>query len=171
MIVVGPELDYVRDAQPIHRALQQSLVQLAAFMLTRVAARRSALIDHAPVEVARDALAEVTQALAALRVPAAAAHHNRHLGAAADALDCAVRAALSSTDADGDALFRALEEAEQHLKAVAKILPGFEPVDFTQACCAAHAGLAGVPSDYPKTKAGGEENGRLFDLGAGLRCG
>ena len=168
--LADPLVDYVHAAQPVHRVLQQALVQLSAFLLTRLASRHRALADHAPVEAVRDALAGCGASLAALRVPTAAAHHRHHLGAAADALDHALRAALSHSDADGDALFRALEEAERHLKALAKILPGFEPVDFTQACCAAHAGFAGAPTDYPRTRRTGEENGRLFDMGAGLRC-
>jgi hypothetical protein len=168
--VADPVMDYIRAAQPIYRALQHTLVQLSAFMLSRLAGR-GALADCAPVEITRDMLTGCDASLAALRVPAAAMRHRHHLGAARDALDEAVRAVLSRTEAGDDALFRALEETEHHLKALARTLPGFAPVDFTQACCAAHAGFGGAPTEYPRTRRVGEDNGRLFDLGAGLRCG
>ena len=169
--LADPVAAYVREAQAIHRTLQRVLVQLSAFVLTRLGSGRAVLVDAAPVELARMALADCAGPLAALRVPASAAHHRHHLGLAADALDEAVRAALSRSDIDGDRLFAALEEAERHLKTLARILPGFERVDFTQACCAAHAGLADATDDTTRTRRAGEDDGRLFDLGAGLRCG
>jgi hypothetical protein len=166
-----PVMDYVNEAQPVHRALQRVLVQLSAFLLTQLGTRHRALCDRAPVEAARQALAECAGRLAALRVPARAAHHRRHLSGAAEALEQATLRALASDSDDDDGTFRALEEAERHLKTLARILPGFEAVDFTQACCAAHAGLAGTAADYANAGWVGEDDGRLFDLGAGLRCG
>jgi hypothetical protein len=170
MALADPVVDYVSQAQPIHLALQRVLVQLSAFLLTQLGARHRALCDRAPVEAARQALTECIAPLAALRVPAGAAHHRRHLDGAAEALEQAVLAALAR-DSDGDdRTFRALEEAERHLRTLARILPGFEPVDFTQACCAAHGGLAAAAMGT-RTRRVGEDDGRLFDLGAGLRCG
>ena len=77
-----------------------------------------------------------------LRVPARAAHQSLHLEGAVVALQHAVAAAFSRSDPDGEALFRFVEQAEKHLRAVGRTVPGFEAVDLRQACCAAHAGLA-----------------------------
>jgi hypothetical protein len=58
------------------------------------------------------------------------------LAAALVALESALAAALSTTDPDGDALFHFIQESERHLRAVGRATPGFETVDFGQACCA-----------------------------------
>jgi hypothetical protein len=128
---------YVADAAPPCRELQRALTQLAAFLLKRLTGRR-ATVDLGPVEAARAALREGNAALAAIRVPAAAAHHHRHLAGARDALEAALGHALRRGGLDEDGFFGALEEAERHLKAAQRIVPGFEPVDLAQACCAAH---------------------------------
>jgi hypothetical protein len=130
---------------------------------------RQGLTDYAPLEAARINHATCKEALVALPVRSADAHHYHHLCAAGAALDHAIGAALSAVPAKKDDLFRALEEAERHFKALARMLPGFEPVDFAQACCAAHAGPGGASAR--KTRNDWGDNGRLFDLGAGLRCG
>jgi hypothetical protein len=160
-----PPVDYVRDAGPLYQDLRQVLVQLAAFMLGRLTSENRRFVDVAPVELAREALRECRQGLADLRVPADAAHHRRHLGAAADALDHAIAAAMSCGES-GDELFFALQEAERHLKVLGRLLPGFEPVDFTQACCAAHArGALGALACRPSIDQG-EDHGSIFNLGA-----
>jgi hypothetical protein len=64
------------------------------------------------------------------------------LAAALVAIESALAAALSTTDPDGDALFHFVQESERHLRAVGRATPGFETVDFKQACCAIHGGGA-----------------------------
>jgi hypothetical protein len=140
---------YVADAKPPHRELQCALTQLSGFLLKRLTGRRTAAVDYGPVEAARSALAECDRILAALRTPGGAAHHRAHLDGARAALDRAVGAALSRHGLDEDAMFRALEQAERDLRALSRIMPGFEPVDFTQACCAAHGLLRCEPVAVP----------------------
>jgi len=142
-----PLAAYVADARTPHRELQRALTQLSAFLLRRLTGRRAAVIDPGPAEAARMALAECAVALRELRTPAAAAHHRLHLDGARAALERALDVALSRHGLDEDQMFAALEQAERDLKAVSRILPGFEPVDFSQACCAQHARLARQPAE------------------------
>jgi hypothetical protein len=138
MSLSPPLARYVVDAKAPHRELQCALTQLSAFLLKRLTGGRAGAVDYGPVETARTALAECVRTLTDLPVPAGAAHHRRHLDGASAALSQALDAAGSRRGPDEDRMFAALEQAERHLKAVSRILPGFEPVDFSQACCAAH---------------------------------
>jgi hypothetical protein len=135
-----PELRYVLDAKPVYEALRAEMVQLAAFLLTRLTANGRRIVDPAHVENSQPRLAEARQGLGELRPPASAAHHYWHMQGAQRALERAETAALSRADCDRDALFHRLEEAEAHLRAASRALPGFALVDLSQACCAAHAG-------------------------------
>jgi hypothetical protein len=134
-----PVLRYVLEARPLHESLRRALIQLSGFLLKRLTAERDGIVDFAPVEGARTGLGEAGEGLRGLRAPFAAAHHRLHLEGAANALERGLAAALSRNDPSGDALFHFLEEAERHLRAASRALPGFEAVDLTQACCAAHS--------------------------------
>jgi hypothetical protein len=138
MSAPDPLLRYVLEAKPVHNALRRALIQLSGFFLKRLTAGQSRVVDFEPLESAREGLGEACEGLHSLRTPAAAAHHRLHLDGAAAALERGLAAALSSNDPDGDEFLRSLEEAERHLRVVGRALPGFEAVDFTQACCAAH---------------------------------
>jgi hypothetical protein len=140
MSLSPPLAAYVVDAKLPYQELQRALTQLAAFLLKRLTGRRAA-VDYGPVEAARLALRECERALAELPTPAGAGHHRSHLDGAQAALAQALQAALSRRGVDDAAMFAALEQAERDLKAVSRILPGFEPVDLSQACCAVHHGL------------------------------
>jgi predicted lipid-binding transport protein (Tim44 family) len=137
--LADPLLRYMFEAQRPHDALRRALIQLSGFLLLRTTGGRRAFIDFTPIEGARDAISEAADELRSLRVPTAAAHQKEHLEGAAIALQKAVAAAFSRSDPNGDALFRFVDEAEKHLKAVGRATPGFEAVDLRQACCAAHA--------------------------------
>jgi flavin-binding protein dodecin len=138
--LADPLTHYMLEARPAHDALRRALIQLSGFLLLRTTAGRRAIVDFTPVEAARDAIAEAADNLRGLRIPQAAAHQRQHLESAVVALQQAVEVAFSRSDPNGDALFRFVDEAEKHLKAVGRATPGFEAVDLRQACCAAHAG-------------------------------
>jgi hypothetical protein len=131
-----PLARYVSEAQPLHDLLRRGLIQLSGFLLKRTIAGSRAIVDYEPVEGARGQIREAAERLRRLRAPTGAAHHQGHLVAALAALESGVAAGLSTTDRDGDALFRFVQEAERHLRAVGRATPGFETVDFKQACCA-----------------------------------
>lgn len=137
-----PELRYVLDAKSVYEALRSEMVQLAAFLLTRLTANGRRIVDPAYVEYSRLSLAEARDNLRELRPPTCAARHYWHMQGAARALERAETAALSRADFDRDALFHRLEEAEAHLRAASRALPGFALVDLSQACCAQHAQAA-----------------------------
>ena len=138
MSLADPLARYISEAQPLHDLLRRGLIQLSGFLLKRTIAGPRAIVDYEPVEAARERICEAAEGLRSLRAPTSAAHHRSHLAAALVALESALAAALSTTDPDGDALFHFVEEAERHLRAVGRATPGFEAVDFRQACCAMH---------------------------------
>ena len=138
MSLADPLARYMCEAQPLHDLLRRGLIQLSGFLLKRTIASRSAFIDYEPVEAARERICEAADGLRSLRTPTGAVHHRGHLVAALVALESALAAALSKTDEEGDALFHFVQEAERHLRTVARVTPGFETVDFKQACCAMH---------------------------------
>jgi hypothetical protein len=131
-------LRYMVDAKPLHDLLRRSLIQLSGFLLKRTTCGRSSLHDFEPVEIARAEIVEAADFLRSLRAPPAAGHHRMHLEGALAALEQALAAARSTSDPNGDALFHFIEEGERHLRAVGRATPGFEAVDFRQACCAMH---------------------------------
>jgi hypothetical protein len=138
-----PLARYISEAQPLHDLLRRGLIQLSGFLLKRTIAGSRAVVHYEPVETARERIREAAEGLRDLRAPTSAVHHRNHLKAALVALESALAAALSTTDPDGDALFNFVQESERHLRAVGRATPGFEAVDFRQACCAMHD--AGVP--------------------------
>lgn len=138
MSLADPLARYMREALPLHDLLRRGLIQLSGFLLKRTIAGSRAIVDYEPVEAAREHICEAAEGLRSLRAPPSAAHHHGHLVAALVALESALAAALSTTDRDGDALFHFVEDAERHLRAVGRATPGFEAVDFRQACCAMH---------------------------------
>lgn len=139
MNLPDPILHYALAAKPFHATLRRSLIQLSGFLLKRLTAERNGFVDFTPVEAARAGIEEAAEGLRSLRTPVAAEHHRTHLDGAVSALERCLAVALSRSDAKGDALFSLLEEAERHLRATSRALPGFEAVDLTQACCAAHS--------------------------------
>jgi hypothetical protein len=135
---VDPLARYISEAQPMHDLLRRGLIQLSGFLLKRTIAGPRAIVDYEPIEAARKRIREAAEGLGNLRAPASAAHHRGHLAAALIAIESALAAALSTTDPDGDALFRFVQDSERHLRAVGRATPGFEAIDFKQACCAMH---------------------------------
>jgi hypothetical protein len=129
---------YISEAQPLHDFLRRGLIQLSGFLLKRTIAGSRAIVDYEPIEGAREQIREAVEGLRSLPAPTGAVHHRAHLLAALVALESALAAAGSNTDEDGDALFHFVQEAERHLRSVGRATPGFETVDFKQACCAMH---------------------------------
>ena len=139
---------YLETARPVQEGFKQVLTQLAGCSLLVMTRSGPATRPDAAMRLARAAADNAHEQLRALRVPAEAAHHFHHLRQLSEAIGWAFRALGSCTepqasDADRDELTLALKTATRHLRATAAILPGFETVDFGQACCAVHhaAGL------------------------------
>ena len=136
MSQVDPLARYISEAEPLHDLLRRGLIQLSGFLLKRTIAGPRAIVDYEPVEGAHERIREAAEGLKNLRVPNRAVHHRAHLIAALTPLENALAAALSTSDPNGDALFHFVQECERHLRAVGRATPGFEAVDFKQACCA-----------------------------------
>jgi hypothetical protein len=165
-------LDYVAAARPVQDLLRQLLTQVAGYSLVLMTREKPASRPEGSILMVRSSAEQACDQVRALRVPSAAAHHHYHLNHAGEAIRRAVAAAErcasgSAGDGEREALTRALKAASEHLRATARRLPGFDLVDFGQACCAAH-GMAGRKDRDSEFKE--ERNGGLFNLGSGIRC-
>lgn len=137
-------LRYLEAARRIHDDLRHILTQVSGFALLLMTSDRRRVLPEAPIRGAAAASAEAAEAVRALAVPPLAAHHYHHLHGASAALSQSCAAALASaapgaSERDRDALVDALKSTVGHLRATSRLLPGFEPVNFGQACCAVHA--------------------------------
>jgi hypothetical protein len=141
MRLPDPLLVYVLAARPVQDGLQGVLTQFAGFHLMQLTSKGGVRIEPAPIEAARQSLSRWREALRDLRVAGAAAHHYFHIDRAATALEVAAVLGLGGRAKEGE-FHQALEQAWTHLRAASRSLPGFERVDLTQACCAAHAPVA-----------------------------
>ncbi len=135
---------YLDEAKSVHDALRALLTQVSGFALMLMTSRDLRLLPDAPIGKAVSASAEATEAARALAVPPDAEHHHHHLSCACAAVSQSCAAALScmapdATERDRDALVAMLKSAVGHVRALGVLMPGFEPVKFDQACCAAHA--------------------------------
>jgi hypothetical protein len=140
-------LSYVVACQPLHERLRDLVTQLGGLSLMVMLRREGAFDRETPLRLARDALSETGETLGGLPVPPRAAHHHHHMTEAARA---AGRAAdliagdrlTPDAEAAKRALSRELRAAADHLRYASRALPGFEMVDLTQSCCAAHTAAA-----------------------------
>lgn len=136
-------LRYVAAARPVQQLISDTLTQVAGFALLVMTSRNRAPLAEGALAGARQAAMQASEAVRALAVPEIAEHHHHHLRAAAAALLQACVATLDCLRVDAcgqsDALVRTLRSSSDHLRTTTRLLPGFELVDFGQACCAAHA--------------------------------
>lgn len=163
-------LSYMEQSRLVQEQFRQVLTQAAGYalmLMTRT--EKPARLDGAML-MAREAAARAHENLLALEVPAAAAHHYHHLLKASEALCetfvvARACAAAGSGAPERENLTRALKAATGHLRATARLLPGFDMVDFGQACCAACTGAPPGHGRQNRRQLGGSDGG-LFDLGA-----
>ena len=140
-------LEYVSAAQAVQSLLKQILSQVGGYALLLMTSKNSHLQPVEAIISAQKAVEQAMDDVRALRVPADAAHHYHHLKKAAQATCWTFAAAdacrrAGADEVERDALARALRTATGHLRTTAGLLPGFELVDFGQACCAMHAQMA-----------------------------
>ncbi|MGE3829643.1 MAG: hypothetical protein AB7F76_01495 [Parvibaculaceae bacterium] len=160
-------LDYVLAAQPLHDAMRRALIHLAGYVLKASTYPQGTIVEDGFVERARLDLAEAVDGLRSLGIPAGAAHHHLHLSGAAEALGAGIACVFGRDGAARERLHHALDEANRHIRAAGTCLPGFAPVDLTQACCAAHRPLVSEGAVLlGDTSLDGRGHGKVFDLGA-----
>lgn len=137
-------LRYLAAARQVHEELRQTLTQIAGYALLLLTSTGRPALAEAAIRGAVSASANAEDQIRALRAPHIAAHHHHHLRSASEALRQACTAALicagpGATDGERDTLIASLQDAVDNLRAVSRTIPGFEPVNFGQACCALHA--------------------------------
>mgnify|MGYP003631280737 CR=1 FL=1 len=133
--------EYVTKIQPAFENLRQCAAQIAGLMVL-VAAGGRCDGDHPMLVLAQDAFENGMDAICGAVPPAAALHHHMHVKRAGRSLRRSVSAlpkSLRQRDhASMDAVMAPLQIAYRELQHASRCLPGFEVVDFTQGCCAAH---------------------------------
>lgn len=139
-----PVVRYIADSGEVQDRFRQILTQLAGFALLVATRRAERSVWSGPLDIAENRTADAIERLRALRPPGAARHHFHHLASAGEAIDRSLAAAHAcltarAGEADRDDLMRTLRTATEHLRATTRLLPGFEIVDLSQACCAVHA--------------------------------
>ncbi|RTM02715.1 MAG: hypothetical protein EKK31_19500 [Hyphomicrobiales bacterium] len=138
-------LRYADSARSAQQLISQTLTQLSGFALLLLTSHRQATLAEGALSGARQAVVQAAEAVRALQAPEPAAHHYHHMRGAAETLmeaftaATACRGARDRSDKRFDTLTCALRATSDHLRATARLLPGFEIIDFGQACCAVHA--------------------------------
>lgn len=137
-------LRYVVDCGPLHNVLLRVLTQIAGFSLLIMTSRNAKPAFDDPIIQARETLFQVSEKLRALKTPNEAGHHHHHMFEAAIALERGFDLLYACLKPGRDelareTLSRTLHAATDHLRAATKLLPGFEMVDLSEACCAVHA--------------------------------
>jgi hypothetical protein len=136
---------YVLATRAHFDGLRQAASQLAGLLVLAASGARSVTQEHAMLEAARQAYAEAADGLASVAAPARARHHHHHMSQAAAVIEIALREAGASMHdyaagrRDVDAALAPLKAGYRHLQWAASALPGFELIDFQNACCAAPA--------------------------------
>jgi hypothetical protein len=137
---------YVLKTQPSFEGLRSAAAQLAGLLVLASIGGRDRVLDEPLLEQAESAHREAEDKLRATHAPAAAVHHHFHLSLASEriceALRIARQGSLRINDASLDRAHQALKAGWQEMLSASKALPGFQVVDFTQACCAVHRGRA-----------------------------
>jgi len=138
-------LRYADSARTAQQLISQTLTQLSGYALLLLTSRQQATLAEGALALARQSVVQAAEAVRALQAPEPAAHHYHHMHSAAETLmeACAAatacRGAQDRSDRRFDTLICALRATSDHLRATARLLPGFELIDFGQACCAVHA--------------------------------
>jgi len=134
---------YVVEAQSAFGILCQVVSQLAGMMVLDATEARSSAMDHPMFARATELFEEAEQEIRALRPSHRAAHHHHHLTQVIES----VRLALVAVErrrvlrADRNDPLDMLREAWREIVNASKALPGFEPIDLSQSCCAVHIRL------------------------------
>jgi hypothetical protein len=156
---VGSDLDdrtaaYILETRGSFEALRNAAAQLAGLLVLASIGTRERVLDEPILEQAESAYREAEGKLRSAVVPAAAAHHHHHLSLASEwigeALRIARQGSLRLNEASFDRAHQTLREGWREMLSAGKALPGFQVVDFTQSCCAAHRGRTAslrVPTD------------------------
>ncbi|WP_111735695.1 hypothetical protein [Roseovarius amoyensis] len=144
---LAPRLDeqtlaYVLAAQRAFRKLKQTLSQVAGALVLEAASDGVSEVAQEGYRLARGSMGELRDLFAAARPTPRAAHHHHHMTRAIALLEEILRtgraAGLITRGGESPDLLPMLKTAWRELGHAGQALPGFDLVDFDQACCACH---------------------------------
>jgi hypothetical protein len=133
---------YVLETRPHFEDLRHAIGQVAGMLVLATAGAKTVTPDHPLLATARATLERAGDSIDRARPSTRAIHHHRHLVAAVGALGIALDRAgenLNLVCIDHKRVDQALEPlliAYRNLAWAAQALPGFELLNFDQACCA-----------------------------------
>lgn len=135
---------YVTQMLPCFNRLQESAARLAGLLVEAELMGNKAALDGGSRELGLKALREAADILDASGSVVEHAHFQHHLRLARERL----QTAWTSYEARRQGVLvihdplPALQAAWREMQAASRILPGFETVDFRNACCAMHGQVA-----------------------------
>lgn len=137
-------LSYVLETRPHFEDLRQAVSQLAGMLVLSTAGAKSVTQDHAMLAAAAEAHLRSLEGIRSARWTRRSKHHHRHLLEAAENIGLAVARAgeglhLVAAGQANEGILVPLKAAYRHLQWAAQALPGFEVLNFDQACCAPQA--------------------------------
>jgi hypothetical protein len=135
---------YVLETRPHFEGLRQAISQIAGMLVLATAGAKSVTQDHAMFGAAKQAHGRALDGIRAVRPSARAQHHHRHLIHSAECLGVAIAKAgeelhIAARGEQMSGVLAPLQTAYRNLHWAADSLPGFEVLDFNQACCAPQA--------------------------------
>ena len=133
---------YVIEVRPHFEDLRQVAAQLAGLLVLAASGALAATPDHPMLLTAERTFDQARDAMLRARPSPRARRHHHHVLEAADALDRALREMRATTGHTSepriDRVMRPLRAGYGELQRAARVLPGFELVDFDRGCCALH---------------------------------
>jgi hypothetical protein len=135
---------YVLETRSHFEDLRQALSQIAGMLVLATVGAKSVTQDHAMFAAALEAHRRASDGIRAARPTTRAQHHHEHLLEAADSLGLAIAKAGEGLHLAGDrqrmeGMSAPLQAAYRSLNWAGQALPGFEILNFDQACCAPQA--------------------------------
>jgi hypothetical protein len=139
----GTLASYTLESQRVFEDFRQVLAQIAGLLVLAATGGKTATPHHPMLEISSELYRETADRLKMIAAPPEAGHHFSHLQSAARALEETLRDARAHLNhrigkAGIDKVLLPLRVAQVEMNRVSRLLPGFEMVDFGQACCAEH---------------------------------
>lgn len=136
-------ISYVLAAQKAFSKLRQAISQIAGSLVLDAASDRGSGLSEEGYRLAQASMSEVADLFASAEPTQRASHHHHHMRLAIEVVAEALASRrysaglLRGLQSERDIL-PLLKAAWTELASANRALPGFEMVDFGQACCAFH---------------------------------
>lgn len=141
-VLDDPTAAYVARAQICFNTLQDITGRLAGLLVLSALGRADPAFEAPTLAAVQNAMSETSDRFNSLKPTSRAAHFHHHLSAATALVERSIGRLddLRDRRSTGRDPLPDLESAWIELKRASRKLPGFETIDFGQACCSFHIG-------------------------------